>query len=347
MKKCISFFLSILCLTAFYSCETDTSEFKPGYSGSFGELIVVVPERLWNSPTGDSIFSLFNQPMHGFPQNEAPFTVIHVKTEKFSSVLTSHRNIFYVDIEKKHTGQEATYVLKKNKWAKGQIVVEFTAPSEESFLELFTKDISQINQLFATAELNRLMLKNKKFGSKEINKEIKVVQDFNILTQKGMRIEKNKPNLLWLRLEREMPKGGFQHQISQGVLVFRQPYSSKMQFLDTNIRTTIDSILKVEIPGPNEGNYMGIADNYVKPLFNESNFKGNFAKNITGLWEMKGNFFGGPFNLITLLHPNSSEIVYIYGYVFAPQFNKREYLREVQAVMNSITFSEQSQPKSS
>ncbi len=336
IRKALIAFLSVFVL---YSCESDTSEFKPGYSGSFGELLVVVPENIWNSPTGDSIFALFNRPQHGLPQQESPFTVIHVKAEKFASVLTGHRNVFFVDIKKKYKGQEATYVLKKSKWSKGQVVVEFTAPDRNSFLDLLTKDINHIQSIFANAELNRLMLKNKKFGSKEINKTIKKDQGYSIYTQKDMRIEKNKPGLIWLRLEREMPKGGYQHQISQGILFAKIPYTSKMQFLDTNVRLTIDSILKAEIPGPNEGNYMGIADTYVKPLHTESNFDNNFAKTTTGLWEMKGSFFGGPFYNITLLHPNKQEVVLVYGYVFAPQFNKREYLREVKAVMHSIKFS--------
>ncbi len=340
MGQLKAFFCVLCASTLFLGCETDSSEFKPGYSGSYGELLVVVPQSIWDSPTGDSIFTLFNKPQFGLPQQESPFTVIHVKSEKFSSVLTSHRNVFYVDIEKKYTGQEPTYVLQKNKWAKGQVVVEFTAPNSSSFIELLTKDIGHITGLFANAELNRLMLKNKKFGSKELNTQILEKQGLKLFVQKDMRVEKNKDGVLWLRLEREMPKGGYQHQISQGILVFKQPYTSKMQFLDTNIRVTIDSILKAEIPGPNVGDYMGVADTYIRPDYRESNFKNNFAKSAVGLWEMKGNFFGGPFYELTILHPNKQEIVYVYGYVFAPQFNKREYLREVKAVMHSITFPE-------
>ncbi len=319
-------------------CDSSSSDFKPGYSGSFGELLVVVPEVLWNSPTGDSIFSLFNKPQYGLPQNESPFTVIHVKSEKFSSVLTGHRNVFFVDIKKKYTGQEATYVLQKSKWAKGQVVVEFTAPDNVSFLALLTSDIENILDIFTTAEMNRLVQKNKKFGSKEIRKEILKSQGYRLYAQKDMRIEKTKENLVWLRLEREMPKGGFQHQISQGILIVKQPYTAKKQFLDTNISLAIDSILKAEIPGPKTSDYMGIADQYIQPKYKELNFKENFCKSATGLWEMKGNFFGGPFYELTILHPNKKEILFVYGYVFAPQFNKREYLREVKAVMHSIDF---------
>jgi len=319
-------------------CDSDSSDFKPGYSGSFGELLVVVPTALWNSPTGDSIFTLFNTPQYGLPQKESPFTVIHVKSEKFNSVLTGHRNVFFADIKQKYAGQEATYILKKNKWAKGQVVVEFTAPDKASFLKLLNSELENIIDIFTTAEMNRLVLKNKKFGSKEIRKEIQKSQGYELFVQKDMRLEKNKQNLVWLRLEREKPKGGFQHQISQGVLIVTQPYTAKQQFLDNNILHTIDSILQTEIPGPKEGNYMGIADAYVKPVFKEINFKENFCKSSTGLWEMKGNFFGGPFYALTMLHPNKKEIVFIYGYVFAPQFNKREFLREVKAVMHSITF---------
>lgn len=336
----LSVFFILIASLVFSGCESDSSDFKPGYSGSFGELLVVVPKALWNSPTGDSIFTLFNKPQHGLPQKESPFTVIHVKSGSFSSVLTGHRNVFFVDIKNKYAGQEATYVLEKSKWAKGQVVVQFTAPDKASFLKLLTSDIENIISIFTTAEMNRLILKNKKFGSKEIQKEIQEKQGYQLYPQKDMRLEKNEEGLIWLRLEREMPKGGFQHHISQGILIVKQPYTAKQQFLDTNIKLAIDSILKTGIPGPNEGDFMGIADTYIELVFKEINFKENFCKSSTGLWEMKGNFFGGPFYELTLLHPNKKEIIFIYGYVFAPQFNKREYLREVKAIMHSITFPE-------
>ena len=335
---CKSILAVFLAGITFIGCDSDSSDFKPGYSGSFGELIVVVPEALWNSPTGDSIFSLFNRPQHGLPQKESPFTIIHVKSEKFSSVLTGHRNVFFVDVKQKYSGQEATYVLQKSKWAKGQVVVEFSAPDNASFLKLLSSDIDNILDIFTTAEMNRLIQKNKKFGSKAIRKEVLESQGYELFVQKDMRLEKNQEGLIWMRLEREKPKGGFQHQISQGILIVKKPYSAKSQFIDSNITLTIDSILQIAIPGPKDGDYMGLADQYVQPKYTEVNFKDNFCKSSSGLWEMKGNFFGGPFYQLTLLHPNKKEIIYLYGYAFAPQFNKREFLREVKAVMHSITF---------
>lgn len=332
--------LLIVLIIAFFGvgCETDQSNFKPGYSGSFGELIVVVPEKLWQSNVGDSIFSLLNQSIYGLPQEEPYFTLIHVKSSKFKSVLKTHRNVLMVGIASKYNGQEATYTLKKNVFAKGQVIVDFTAPNATSFLTLLKQDLDLILSTFSSAELNRLNLRNAKFGSSEINEKIKQKQGYSLITQKDVRLEKNQDNLLWVRLEREKPKGGYKHQISQGLLVYKTPYTSKLQFLDTNIRLTLDSILKREIPGPEQGNFMGIADNFIPPQYEEVNFKNAFAKTVTGLWEMKGNYFGGPFHCVVTLDEQHNEIIYIYGYVFSPQFNKREYLREVKAMIHSFEF---------
>ena len=47
---------------------------------------------------------------------------------------------------------------------------------------------------------------------------------------------------------------------------------------------------------------------------------------------------GGPFVSITTLDTKNSRMITIDGYVFAPEFDKREYLREVEAIIKSAKF---------
>ena len=101
MLRRLSWFLcSIICIVSLISCE-ESSDFKPGYAGSFGELIVVVDQPLWKSPTGDSIYNNLGRLQYGFPQDEQQFTLIEVASKKFKSVLKTHRNVCIVKIKSK------------------------------------------------------------------------------------------------------------------------------------------------------------------------------------------------------------------------------------------------------
>jgi hypothetical protein len=45
---------------------------------------------------------------------------------------------------------------------------------------------------------------------------------------------------------------------------------------------------------------------------------------------------GGPFVHLAIVDENQSRILNIVGYVYAPQFNKRDYLREIEAMIYSF-----------
>ena len=75
-----------------------------------------------------------------------------------------------------------------------------------------------------------------------------------------------------------------------------------------------------------------------KPQSRELTFKGGYAVEMRGLWRMENHFMGGPFVSLSVLDPDGDNIIHAFGYVFAPNFNKREYLREVEAMIKSLTW---------
>jgi hypothetical protein len=65
---------------------------------------------------------------------------------------------------------------------------------------------------------------------------------------------------------------------------------------------------------------------------------GQYGRLIRGLWNMEGDFMGGPFISLSTYDENKKQILTIEGQVFAPKFDKREYLREMEAVLFSLHF---------
>jgi hypothetical protein len=61
-----------------------------------------------------------------------------------------------------------------------------------------------------------------------------------------------------------------------------------------------------------------------------------------GLWRLVDteDRMGGPFVTYSMLSPDGSTVVDVTGYVFAPRFDKRDYLMQVEGICNSVKWEE-------
>jgi photosystem II stability/assembly factor-like uncharacterized protein len=72
------------------------------------------------------------------------------------------------------------------------------------------------------------------------------------------------------------------------------------------------------------------------PSYEEFTFNGEFACSLRGLWKMENDFMGGPFYSLTMYDKSRGELVTVEGYAYAPYFDKRPYMREVESVVRSV-----------
>lgn len=326
------FFLFVV----FGCTETDRTNYLPGYSGQIGEVVVVCSKAQWSGDLGKKINNTLAAPIYGMPQDEPLFTPIQVNHKNFERALATHRNVFKVTINDSLSTEK--FHFNKNVYAKGQMLLEVKARTENKALDLINENKNAISSLFGRAELNRLMARNKKQGPKEVNAEVKQHLGYQFLFQKDFSIRVKKQGFIWARLIRERPIGGFQHQIDQNIIIAEVPYYNKLQFLDSLLNHQRDSIL-ANIPGPSEGSFVTTDYKYVPPMYTEIELANNYAKLMQGLWRMENNFMGGPLISYSFVHPTEDKIVHVIGFVFAPQFDKREYVRELDAILRSVTFS--------
>ena len=73
------------------------------------------------------------------------------------------------------------------------------------------------------------------------------------------------------------------------------------------------------------------------PSYEESEFKGNFALEVRGLWKMENDFMGGPFYSLTVVDESRGRLLTMEGYAYAPYFDKRPYIRELEGVIKQST----------
>src|SRR5690606_23637906 len=194
------------------------SSFLPGYTGNEGEMVVVMNQQLWDGTTGDSIAALLLRPLTGLPQIEPIMKTVFVSSSNFSRIFQTHRNLLFVSLTD-GANTKPPVSIEKDNFAKEQLVVKVSASSQQQLLEVFTANFERILWNFHQQEINRLIERNAKFGDDEVNKTVQEVTGLSFTSQKDAYVAKKYGSLVWVRIERERPVGGYHHQISQGLLV--------------------------------------------------------------------------------------------------------------------------------
>ena len=332
----IFLWVSIL-LLSLYSCDS-TGEYKLASSGLPGEVIVIIEDNYWNGKLGDTIRHHLQSYQEGLPQAEYLFNVGQYNHHNFSKIVKSHRNIMLFEFSSKYKEPKIQYL--KDVWSTNQLVIKLMSNDPQASLELFDKEAEKIMEVINTRERERLIESSKelKYGEK-ISEILEKDHQLRLELPRDCEIGENKDSFVWITRERIRYVGGEAHDVDQGVFVYYYPYESDSTFTLDFLLMKRDSVLRANVPGPSEGSYMSTERHAVYyPVATPVSLNGEYAMEIRGLYKTVNDFYGGPFISLTTYDEKRRRIVTVDCFVFAPKFNKREYMREMEAVCYSLTF---------
>ncbi len=330
MKNSVALSLIVFFPFLFVSCGNEKSGL-PKSTGKTAEIIVVTDSKaVWKSEIGESIRQFFSQEYAILPQPEPLFNLINIRLEDFnkSQLFQFHHNIFIVQIDKKSS--EPKLEVQKDHWTSPQRVVIMQAPNDTSLVNFFNEKKQIIAGIFTTCEHERLISTFKAFKELKVQNAIKENFHFTLTIPSGFYVAKKMADFAWIRKETD--------KNSQGLLIYTYAYTDTSAFSPERIISYRDTITKAYIPGPSEGSYMTVADEYVEPVSTRINFNGMFAVKTIGLWRLEGDFMGGPFINYTFIDEKRNLVVTIDGYVYAPNAPKRNLLMQLEAIIYSLKF---------
>ncbi len=325
--------ISIVIVLAFslvHSCTSDKPT-KPSSTGSPNEVIIVAEDNLWRSSLKDTVSNYFSSSRIGLPQPEPLYKVVQIKLAEFNRLFQTHRNVLAIAIDSSLT--DAKYEFAYNVWAKPQRVVKITAPSIELLKSSFNEHKREIFNLYENAEIERLQ----KLYSKSLNlKAIETIKrrfNINMDIPANYFVAVDKDNFLWLRKET--------NTMSQGLLIYSYPYTDTNAYKVRKIISVRNQFTRLYVPGPADNSYMIVAtDTIMKPVTRTLELKKELAVETRGLWDVEGDFMGGPFVNYTLVDRKNNMVLALDGYVYAPNQNKAGFLREIQSILLSFEFIE-------
>ena len=260
------------------------------------------------------------------PQSEPLFDLVNISHAAFTGILRIHRNIILIDITNK---EDPSFIVKKDIWASRQLVIKITAPDEDFIVAMVNKNKEVLPNHFIEIERERLIRKYAKTEDKGITEKLLKNHRLSLTMPAGFEIAREAEGFIWIRRETG--------ETSQGILIYYYEYVDSNAFTKEYIISLRDSITKRYIPGPQEGSYMTTMREYPTAI-KEIRFNNHYAVEVRGLWNVHGDFMGGPFLSYTIFDEQGNRIVTVDGYVYAPKFNKRNYLRQVEAILCSLKF---------
>jgi hypothetical protein len=319
--------LSITCVAVFafilFSCSDSAMQRK--ISGKPGELIVVVPKETWDGEVGEAMKKVLMQPQIGLPQGEPLFTTIDIPPAAFKDIFKTTRNIINVRISP--TLDSAKVEFKKDVWAWPQAVINIDATTADECIDLFNQNAEKVLSFLLKAERERLQLNYAKNIDKAIKNTIQKKFNISLNIPVGFNIAVDRENFIWLRYDTP--------EITQSISIYTFPYKSDSTFTANFLLNKRDSVAKANIEGSLPGSYM-TTESRVSPSFSILKVKNNYSAEMRGLWKMEKDFMGGPFINLSVLDVFNNRVIVLDGFVYAPRFDKRNYLRQVEAMIYSL-----------
>ncbi len=326
-KAFLLLFSIVLILPA---CKNNPAVLHTNITGKAGEMIVVMSKVSWDDAPGNLVRKILAQPQLSLPQEEPIFDLVHIPHEAFKDIFLTTRNIIQIKISPIVENPGVTF--SNDVWAYPQATVQINARNNGEFEVLFLQNSDKIVAYFIKAERDRLTMNYAKLHEMAVLNTLEKNFDVYLNVPPGFAVSKGGTNFSWIRYETP--------EISQALFVYTFPYTSDSTFTLHYLLNKRDSILKVNVPGPVEGSYM-TTERRITPVYQITRHNGNYTADIRGLWSVEHDFMGGPFIMLAELDAYRQRVVVVDGYVYAPSKNKRNLLRQVEAMIYSLRFKDQ------
>jgi len=324
MRKLI--ILIVIAASVLTACkDKDATKLLPNVTGKSGEVVLVIEPDYWSSNIGAEFRKTLTQEHPALPQKEPIFDLVHIPYKAFSNIFKTHRNILLARVDKKIS--EPKIVIQEDVWAKPQLIVNIIAPDEEQLESLIREKGDLLVARILKAEMGRYAANYKKY--EQIGSADYIQKRFGIrLTlPKGYTIDLDTTNFMWIE---NRGRG----DMVQGIFIYSYD-KPEVELTTDYLFAKRNQFTKKFVPGPDRGSYMAVESEAV-PYRREMKVNDIDVIEIRNLWKIENDFMGGPFVSFTMVDNENNKVIAVDGFVYAPQFDKRDYLRQVEAILNSV-----------
>ncbi len=314
------------CVLALSGCKGGNKKaLLPNVSGKAGEVLVAIEREQWEGNLGVAIREALASDTPYLAQREPLFALSNVPPGSFNNMFKMHRNLLLVHIDPQNVTNGLVY--KSNVWAQPQAVVQLDAATQEQALELFEDAAPLIAEFFEQSERDRNIANAKLYEERSLQEPMQRVTGGIIHFPSGYRCRKVTDDFVWIADEKQY--------VNQTVMAYKYPVDGDNVFTMEKIIEARNRIMKANVPGMFDGSYMTTSPAQ-EPTARSLRYHGRDFMETRGFWEVQGDFMGGPFVSHSFYSQDGKSIIVLEAFVYAPRYDKRQYLRQVESLLYSF-----------
>lgn len=330
-------------ITILVSCSDEPSNnfsYLPDAVGGYNTVNVIADESVWNLGFKRNVSKLFEKDIKGLFNKEPEFDFNTVRSKAFNRLFQRQKFILLLVVSPKVLKPGIS--IKHDVYANGQIVVQVAAKTDEKVIELFTAQSVVIFKAFDDHRTKIIQALAKKENNKRLEEKLYKNQKINLTVPASYKLAKDTLNFNYFVKKVQMKCEKFKHNncyVQSGIMVYSFPYTTSAVFDADKLMEIRDSITKQYIGAPpiidSLPAYMKTMDEF--PFEEEKlNLNNQFAYEVSGWWDVENGTMGGPFVCVAIVDEKQNRVIVADGYVFAPNFNKRRFIKELEAVCLTI-----------
>lgn len=331
MKKYV--YMALMALIAFCGCSGSSGTLLPNVSGSAGEVLVVIGKEQWDGELGMEIRDILEADCPYLVLREPLFRVSNVPPGSFNNMFKVHRNIVLMNVGPSVDTLSIEY--RKDVWAAPQALIQVNAPSERDAISLIGHDVVRIQEYFEQMERDRIIRNSALYEALDLREPMKELTGGTLHFPSAYKLKKRTSDFLWFSDSKQA--------MFQDLLAFKFP--AKRNALDPdNLVKQIIKALNENVPGMLEGSYMNLNTEF-EPSVRSLKYKGREFMEVRGYWNVTNDYMGGPFVSHAFYSKDGKDVIVIFGFVYAPKFDKRKYLRQTDALVYSFEWAKDKDDK--
>ena len=325
MRRIISILASVLAVIGLASCSGTGKALLPNVSGKAGEVIVVIERADWEGALGNEVRDLLAADCPWLYIREPLYSVVNIAPGGFADLFKIHRNIviFQIDPQIVNPG----VIVKNDVWATPQCVIQVAAHDSDEAVAILKEKGATLVSAIEQAERDRVISNTILYEESTIRTALNEIFGGSPRFPSGYKLRMSNDHFAWMEDRKQY--------VTQGVFVYKYPVPKDDPFTMESIISKRNAMLQENVPGMFENTYMTTAE-YITPTVEFIKYKGREFAQTRGYWEVHNDYMGGPFVSHSFYSQDGSEIIVVEVFVYAPRFDKRQYLRQVESILYSF-----------
>jgi hypothetical protein len=235
------------------------------------------------------------------------------------------------NVRKSKMDQSYNCPVSKDRWAKNQLVFYQFAWSHDKLAENVVDNFPSVSKRIENHDLS--LIERAVFHSgNNVSVQDKIKNNFSAeLAVPADYVEAmDDGEIIWVRRSSD--------KYNSNLLITTVPYTDEEQLTAKGIKAIRNKISGKYISSTIEGSYVVVNDTDLPMFTSVKTVNGNYVLEARGIWEMVNDYMAGPFISYLVHNPNKKELLFIDGFVLAPNKAKRDYMQHLEYILSGVEY---------